>query len=129
MKYIFLIACLLFTLSCHAQDRSIDTMKAYTYDQVQQMPAPDYDLPRYIAKHMRYPDSARRYDVEGRVIVRFIVNEDGHISDCEIKKGIGAGCDKEALRMVSNMPPWTPGKKDGKTVRVFFYLPLVFKLK
>jgi protein TonB len=77
---------------------------------------------------MRYPAEARRKGVEGRVFIEFVINEDGSISNTKPLKGIGAGCDEEALRVVANSPAWIPAKQDGKTVRQRMVVPIVFSL-
>lgn len=82
----------------------------------------------FIRKNMRYPASARRMGVDGTVYVSFVVGKDGTISDVKVLRGISADCDKEAVRVVSMMPPWKPGKQNGKPVFVRFNLPIKFKL-
>lgn len=86
------------------------------------------ELYQVIAKNMQYPEQARKMGVEGRVFVEFVVNEDGTLSDMVVLKGIGAGCDKEAMRVVAMSPAWTPAKQKGKIVKQRFVLPVVFKL-
>jgi protein TonB len=78
---------------------------------------------------MKYPDAARENNIEGRVIVKFVVNEDGKISDIQIARSLERSCDEEAKRVVASMPPWKPGKQNGKAVKVLFNLPIVFKLE
>ena len=95
---------------------------------VEQMPQFDGDLNGYLSSHIRYPQLARENNIEGRVIIKFIVNEDGSATAAEIIKGIGAGCDEEALRVLRTMPKWRPGKQNGHPVKVYFTLPIVFKL-
>ena len=82
----------------------------------------------FIQKNMRYPASARRMGVDGTVYVSFVVSKDGTISEVKTIRGISADCDKEAMRVVSMMPPWRPGKQNGKPVFVRFVLPIKFKL-
>jgi len=77
---------------------------------------------------MKYPASARRMNIEGKVFVSFVIDADGRITEAAILKGISADCDKEALRVVQMMPKWRPGKQSGRPVRVRFNLPMVFKL-
>ncbi|MEQ9414717.1 MAG: energy transducer TonB [Cyclobacteriaceae bacterium] len=81
-----------------------------------------------IAERMNYPAQARRMAVEGRVFVEFVINRDGSLTDLSVIKGIGAGCDEEAIRVLKTAPPWTPGKQRGKPVRQKMVLPIVFKL-
>ncbi len=80
-----------------------------------------------LQKHIRYPDLAHRAGIEGRVIVQFIVNEQGRVEDPQIIRGIGGGCDEEALRAVSEAR-FKPGRQRGKAVRVQYSLPVIFKL-
>jgi protein TonB len=61
--------------------------------------------------------------------VKFVVNEDGDISDAQVLRGIGGGCDQEALRVVKSMPKWKPGKQNGRAVKVYFTLPVTFRLE
>ncbi|MCY4418307.1 MAG: TonB family protein [Cytophagales bacterium] len=83
----------------------------------------------FIQKNLRYPPQASRMGVEGRVYIDFVVEKDGSLSQIGVLKGIGAGCDKEALRVMRLCPiKWRPGKQRGKPVRVRFRLPLTFRL-
>lgn len=83
---------------------------------------------RFLKNNMTYPKEAQRSKTEGTVFVSFIINKDGSISDAVVIKGIGEGCDEEAVRVVSIFPNWTPGMNGGKPVRARFVLPLDFKL-
>lgn len=83
---------------------------------------------QYVAEHVRYPNKAREDRIQGRVFVQFVVNSKGQISNVETVKGIGGGCDEEAVRIVSNAPDWNPGKQRGKPVSVRMVLPITFKL-
>jgi protein TonB len=67
-------------------------------------------------------------NVEGKVFVQFVIDKDGSPSDITVLKGIGSGCDEEAVRVIKNMPKWTPGKQRGRPVKVRMSLPIVFKL-
>jgi len=82
----------------------------------------------FIRKNMRSPASARRMGIDGTVFVSFVVGKDGAINDVKVIRGISADCDKEAVRVVQAMPPWKPGKQNGKPVFVRFNLPIKFKL-
>jgi periplasmic protein TonB len=83
---------------------------------------------KYLQKNLRYPDQARRMGIEGRVFVEFVVDKDGSITDVKAIKGIGAGCDEEAVRVVQAQPKWNPGKQRGRPVRVRMVLPIVFRM-
>lgn len=82
----------------------------------------------FLKKNIRYPASARRMGVDGTVYVSFVVSKDGSISEVKVVRGLSADLDKEAVRVVSMMPPWRPGKQNGKPVFVRFVLPIKFKL-
>jgi periplasmic protein TonB len=86
------------------------------------------ELYKFLYANIRYPAQALRMGIEGNVYVSFVVDADGKISEVQIVKGIGAGCDEETLRVLKMMPPWKPGKQRGKPVKVRFSLPVKFKL-
>jgi periplasmic protein TonB len=83
---------------------------------------------KFIYKAYKYPSSARRMGVEGTVFVSFVVDKEGKISQVQTIKGISADCDKEAIRVIQLMPPWKPGKQNGRPVSVRFVLPIKLKL-
>jgi protein TonB len=83
---------------------------------------------QYIAKNMNYPAQARRMGVEGKVFVQFVVDKSGNITEVQAVKGIGAGCDEEAVRVISEAAKWKPGKQRGRPVKVRMILPITFKL-
>jgi protein TonB len=83
----------------------------------------------YVKKNLDYPKSAKKMGVEGKVFVQFVINKDGSVTDVQAIKGIGSGCDEEAVRVVSASPKWTPAKQRGATVRQKMVIPIVFKLK
>ena len=82
----------------------------------------------FLRKNIRYPASARRMGVDGTVYVSFVVSKTGAISEVKVLRGLSADLDQEAVRVVSMMPPWRPGKQNGKPVFVRFVLPIKFKL-
>lgn len=86
-------------------------------------------LMRWLSANIRYPEAAQQNEVQGRVIVKFIVEKDGSISQAEILRSIDKDLDKEALRVVYKMPKWQPGKNNGVVVRSYFNLPVTFKLQ
>lgn len=88
----------------------------------------DRKMLEFIYENIKYPKIARENGVEGMVVVRFVVEPDGSISNPEIVRDIGAGCGEEALRIVNMMPEWIPGRQRGKAVRVQFNLPVRFDL-
>ena len=83
---------------------------------------------QYVAKKMKYPAQARRMGIEGKVFVQFVVDKDGTLTEVQAVKGIGAGCDEEAVRVIQGAPKWKPGKQRGRAVKVRMILPITFKL-
>jgi protein TonB len=96
---------------------------------VEQDPVPPGgDLQSYFSKNIRYPQKAINADIEGKVFVTFVVTSSGDVDDVKLLKGIGYGCDEEAIRVVKAMPKWTPGKNGGREVKVRLNIPIVFRL-
>ncbi len=83
---------------------------------------------KYVADNMDYPSQARRMGIEGRVYVQFVVDKDGTVTEVKAVKGIGAGCDEEAERVLRTSPKFKPGKQRGRAVKVRMVLPIIFKL-
>ncbi len=82
----------------------------------------------YISERIKYPKMAQQMLVEGKVFVKFVVQQDGSIGGIKILQGIGYGCDDEAIRVISNMPKWSPGKQNGQPVNVYYTMPISFRL-
>ena len=82
----------------------------------------------FIQKNLKYPMTARENDIQGRVFVTFVIEPDGSITNVTVMRGIGGGCDEEAIRIVQSMPNWKPGKQRGVAVRSSFTVPIIFKL-
>lgn len=82
----------------------------------------------YIGKKLKYPAQARRMGIEGKVFVEFIIDKDGSITEVKLMKGIGGGCDEEAIRVIKAAPKWKPGKQRGQPVKVKLVVPITFKL-
>ncbi|NNC86252.1 MAG: energy transducer TonB [Bacteroidia bacterium] len=89
----------------------------------------DAALVKYMQSNIVYPAMARENNISGKVYVEFVVNPDGRVTNAKILKGVGGGCDEEALRVVNKMPKWNPGKQRGKPVKVYCTLPVNFGLK
>ncbi|MEQ9285714.1 MAG: energy transducer TonB [Cyclobacteriaceae bacterium] len=101
------------------------------FDIVEDQPAPPGGMGafyKFVGKSMKYPNQARRMGIEGRVFVQFVVDKDGTLTDIKAVKGIGAGCDEEAVRVLKSAPKWKPGKQRGRPVKVRMILPITFKL-
>jgi TonB family protein len=101
------------------------------FNRVEQSAEPVGGMPQFydhIGANLKYPEQARKMGVEGRVFVEFVVNEDGTISDVKTVKGIGAGCDMEAARVVALSKAWNPAKNKGQMVKQRMVVPIIFKL-
>lgn len=101
------------------------------YDVVEQMPSfPGgiSGLRTYLNQNIRYPAEAQENCVQGRVVVSFVVGKDGHISDVTVLRSVDPSLDKEAVRVIRNMPRWTPGKQGGEPVKVRYNVPVSFRL-
>jgi protein TonB len=83
---------------------------------------------KFVGDNMKYPSQARRMGIEGRVFVQFVVDKDGTVTEVKAVKGIGAGCDEEAERVLRQSPKFKPGKQRGRAVKVRMVLPIIFKL-
>lgn len=86
-------------------------------------------LMRFLSTNIRYPVQARDQQIQGRVYLSFVVERDGSVSNITLLRGIGFGCDEEAVRVVGLMPNWKPGRQNGMPVRVFYNLPIKFTLR
>ena len=84
---------------------------------------------RYLHSQIKYPALAKESGISGRVFVSFVIERDGSVTDITILRGIGGGCDEEAIRVVKSMPRWNPGTQRGQPVRVRFNLPIKFTLQ
>ena len=82
----------------------------------------------YLSGNIKYPEAAKEKNISGRVFIQFVIEKDGSVTNVKVMRGIGGGCDEEAVRVVKAMPKWKPGMQDGKPVRVNYNLPVVFKL-
>src|SRR5690606_2824485 len=92
-------------------------------------PGGDTARVKYLAENTTYPEKAVYSGTQGTVWVEFVVNKKGEIEDAAVLRGIGAGCDEEALRVVNEMPLWNPGKQRGLPVNVRFKLPIKYILR
>lgn len=110
----------------------IQVVEEPTYDVVEQMPSfpgGEGELLTYIAKNLKYPVIAQENGIQGTVIVRFVVSKTGEVDKVEVLRSLDPACDKEAKRVVANLPRWIPGKQNGANVSVYYTLPIRFKLE
>ena len=115
-----------------AQKTVVAQKNQQVFDVVEQMP--EYPggiqaLLDYLMENVKYPEDAEKQKIEGRVIAVFVVETDGSISNVEVVKPVFPSLDAEAVRVLSGMPKWTPGRQSGKVVRVKYTVPINFQLK
>lgn len=112
-------------------DDSTVSDKEKVYQVVEQQPSfpgGREELFKYFAYNVRYPIDAAKNKIEGRVLVTFVVEHDGSISNVNVANSVYPSLDKESIRVVSGMPKWIPGKDNGKTIRVKYTIPITFRL-
>ncbi len=100
----------------------------FVADKKPEYPGGDIALLQYLSNNIIYPEAAKEKKISGRVYVNFIVQRDGSASHVKIIRGIGGGCDEEAIRVIKNLQGWKPGIKNGKPVRVFMNIPVKFSM-
>jgi TonB family protein len=101
------------------------------YAYVDQMPVPDGGMAtfyQHVSRYVQYPKSAREGNVQGKVYVQFVVDQDGNVTDVQLIKGVGGGLDEEVVKVVKTSPKWLPGSKNNRKVNVRMVLPITFKL-
>jgi TonB family protein len=123
---------LLVNVNVSAQTPEVVSNDRTVFTIVEQMPVfvgGESAMLAYIQKQLNFPKAAVEANVSGRVYVSFVVEVDGKISSVKVLKGIGYGCDEEAIRVISEMPAWIPGKQNGINVAVKYNLPIQYRLK
>ena len=110
----------IFSLPAKSQDQAASDSVYTTVDVQPEFPGGYKALGKYVdgGKNHKYPEEARKNKIEGKVVVQFIIHEDGSCSDFEVIKGIGYGCDEAAVEAFRQMPKWKPGEVNGKPVKV-----------
>ncbi|MCH2215418.1 MAG: energy transducer TonB [Flavobacteriales bacterium] len=98
-------------------------------EEMPSFPGGEAALMKYLGKNIKYPAIAKDAGIQGTVYVTFVVDESGAVKDTKVLRSIGGGCDEEAIRVVENMPKWSPGKQRGKSVKVQYNLPIRFTLR
>lgn len=136
MKKVLFVLVLLLSVHTvmHAQSNQSTERNASDekiFDVVEQppsFPGGQAALMSYLSKSVKYPEEALKDNVQGRVIVGFIVEKDGSVSNAKIIRSVDSALDKEAIRIVMSMPKWTPGRQNGRNVRTKYNVPVNFKL-
>ncbi len=116
------------TLSKKTSDMDSKTIYSVV-ESLPQFPGGEENMKEFIMANLVYPSVAVENEIEGKVIVQFIVNQIGEIEDVEILRPLGGGCSQAAIDVVKRMPNWIPSKQNGKAVRVRMRLPIAFRLK
>lgn len=123
-----------FTLSEHLFEQLLDIATSeedtvyQIVEEMPQFPGGENALMEYVSKNVVYPEEAKEKEIQGRVFIGFVVEKDGSIGEVKVLRGIGGGCDEEAVRVIKGMPKWKPGLQKGKPVRVSYQIPIYFKL-
>ena len=100
----------------------------YVVEQMPRFPGGDTAMLKYIRENLRYPQAAIEKEIQGRVIVKLVVNTDGTLSDIYVIKPLDPQCDQEAIRIIQSMPRWIPGRHNGVAVPVYYLVPVTFKI-
>jgi len=106
--------------------------KVVAYDELGNMPTFKGGIEafgKFLSQHLRYPPKARDNNIQGKVYLQFVIEKDGSLTEAKVTKGVGGGCDEEALRVINLSPKWSPGVQRGKAVRVSYTVPIFFQLQ
>ena len=123
MMFVLLFSFMTSTAQTKKNDMVFDVVEV-----MPQFPGGQIAMMKYIMENIKYPKQAMKEGIQGRVTVSFIVEKDGRVSNVRLLRSVQSALDKEAIRVVKSMPKWTPGKQNGKPVRVRYNLPVMFKL-
>jgi len=115
-------------VSSTAEKLTDDQEVFFIVEEMPQFGEGDSTLHIYLSENIKYPSKAKEESIEGTVYLTFVIGSKGEVTDIKVLKGIGGGCDEEAVRLVENMPDWIPGKQRGNPVSVQYNLPVQFKL-
>jgi tonB family C-terminal domain len=128
LKVALMMLVLFFSFTTSTAQTKKNDMVFDVVEVMPQYPGGQIAMLKYLMENIKYPEQAMKEGIQGRVTVRFIVEKDGSISDVKPVLSVHPLLNKEAVRVVKSMPKWTPGKQNGKPVRVRFNLPVMFKL-
>jgi len=103
----------------------VDFYKRVTY--TEKMPELPIDFNSFLKKNLKYPSAARKKHIEGRVVVKFVIDSTGAVKDPRIARSVDSSLDQEALRLINMLPRWRPGEQNGHKVAVYFTMPIIFK--
>ena len=128
LKVPLMMLVLLFSFMTSTAQTKKNNMVYDVVEVMPQYPGGQIAMLKYIMENIKYPKQIMEEGIQGRVTVSFIVEKDGRVSNVRLLRSVQPLLDKEAVRVVKSMPKWTPGKQNGKPVRVRFNLPVMFKL-
>ena len=111
------------------EEEEEDAPVFFIVEEMPEFPGGEAALHRYIAQSIKYPVIAQENGIQGRVYVSFVINQKGEVTNIKIARGVDPALDKEAIRVISKMPKWKPGKQRGKPVKVSFTVPINFVLQ
>lgn len=121
-----ILLCGLYSVHANGQEKKDETY--VIVEDMPEFPGGEEALRKYISEHVNYPEIAKKNGIQGKVYVSFQVSKDGSVKDARVARGVDPSLDKEALRVIKNMPKWKPGKQRGEPVNVAYTLPIQFKL-
>jgi protein TonB len=93
-----------------------------------QYPSGESELLNFVDKNLKYPESAIKNKIQGKVVLRFVVTEKGAVDKVEILRSLDPACDKECIRVIKTLPKFIPGKQNGVNVNVWYTIPIIFKI-
>ena len=128
LKVALMMFVLLFSFMTSTAQTKKNDMLFSVVEVMPQFPGGQIAMLQYLMKNIKYPEQAMKKGIQGRVVVSFIVEKDGRVSNVRLLRSVESSLDKEAVRVVKSMPKWSPGKQNGKPVRVRFNVPVMFKL-
>lgn len=112
------------------EEEEVEELEIFTVvESMPEFPGGDAARMKFLQENIKYPQLARESGIQGTVYVTFVVETNGKVTDVKVLRGIGGGCDEEAVRVIQSMPRWVPGKQRGKPVRVQFNMPIRFTLQ
>lgn len=110
------------------EEENEEVVNFYVIEEKPEFPGGEAAMFQWISKTVKYPEIAKENGVQGKVFVQFVIGKEGKVTDVQVVRGVDPSLDKEAIRVIQNMPAWKPGKQRGKAVKVSFQLPINFKL-
>jgi TonB family protein len=122
--FLFVFSLALYSKAQSAPPDSIPVIYSY----IEQLPVFPGSIGEYLKRNLNYPDEAKKLGIQGRVTVRFFIDTAGHTDSAYVLKSLYPDLDTEAVAVVTNMPRWTPGYQNGKPSKVYYSLPIVFRL-